>query len=212
MYAVAHGTTALAIKRAFPEAPLPALLVAVQAVELLWILFTYLGIEQFTTTPDAVHLGFLPYSHSLVTGVGLALATLAVSTLVGQPRVGLALALGIASHVLLDVIHHERDISLLPTAGSVRFGFDLAGTPWVDLVVETVYGAICWALFRGSRSLLVTILVLNLLNVPLMNPLPGTGAMIASHRWMLPTLILVQFALTSVLFLRLSTPSPVRGT
>jgi hypothetical protein len=208
MYAVAHGTTALAIKRAFPDAPLGALLVAVQAVELLWILFTYLGIEQFTTTQDAVHLNFLPYSHSIGTGVGMAIVTFAVCTVLRQPRIGAALALGVVSHVLLDLLHHEPDISLLPLASSPRYGLDLAGAPWIDLAVETVFGLICWALFRGSLPLLAAILVLNLLNAPLMHPAPGTGSLIAAHRWMLPTLILFQFALTSAVFLRLSRPRP----
>ena len=31
-----------------------------QFVELLWILFTYLGIEHSRITPDAVHLDYLP--------------------------------------------------------------------------------------------------------------------------------------------------------
>lgn len=212
MYAVAHATTALALKRAFPEAPLPALLVSVQAVELLWIVFTFLGIERFTTTHDAVHLSFLPYSHSIATGVCLALATFALGAVFRQPRIGLALALGVVSHVVLDLIHHEPDISLLPLASSARFGFDLAGYPWIDLAVETIYAVVCWALFRGSLPLLAAIIVLSLLNAPLMNPAPGTGALIAEHRWMLPTLILVQFALTSSLFIWLSRRGPAAAT
>ncbi|MCA6223715.1 MAG: hypothetical protein IM653_05355 [Phenylobacterium sp.] len=207
MYAIAHGTTALAIKRVFPDAPLPALLVAVQAVELLWIGFTYLGIERFTTTQTSVHLSFLPYSHALGTGAGLAIAVLVLGAWLGRPRIGLALALAVISHVLLDLIHHEPDISLLPLAGSPRFGFNLAGAPWADLAIETAYGVACWKLFRGSTPLLFAILILNLLNAPLMNPAPAAVALISAHRWMLPTVILFQFLLTSTLLLRLSRPS-----
>jgi len=43
--------------------------------------------------------------------------------------------------------------------------------------------------------------------VPLMNPAPAAVALISAHRWMLPTVILFQFLLTSTLLLRLSRPS-----
>ena len=74
-YAITHASTALALKRKFPRVGLWPLLISVQLVELLWILFTYLGIEHSQITPDAIHLDYLPYSHSV--GTGLLLAALA---------------------------------------------------------------------------------------------------------------------------------------
>ena len=59
-------------------------------------------------------------------------------------------------------------------------------------LVELAYGWICWRLFGGRRSLLGAIVVLNLLDIPLMFPQPGTGAMLSAHPAILPALILVQ--------------------
>ena len=45
MYAISHATTALALKRRYPIAGMWSLLVSVEAVELLWVVFIYAGIE-----------------------------------------------------------------------------------------------------------------------------------------------------------------------
>src|SRR5712691_8582212 len=78
-----------------------------------------------------------------------------------NPTVAVALAIGVLSHVMLDIIHHEPDIALLPIAGSPRIGFGLATKPVVDLAVELVYGLTCWFLFRGSRALFAVIVAFN---------------------------------------------------
>ena len=123
MYAITHAATALIIKRRFRSAPVWPLLVSVQAIELLWVAFVYVGIEHVSYTADTVHLDFLPYSHSVGSTAALALmAWLFVRYRRNQPAVAVALALGIASHVFLDFIHHEPDIALLPLAAGPRFG------------------------------------------------------------------------------------------
>ena len=55
-----------------------------------------------------------------------------------NPTVAVALAIGVLSHVMLDIFHHEPDIALLPIASSPRIGFGLATKPVVDLAVEVV--------------------------------------------------------------------------
>ena len=204
MYAITHAATALVVKRAYPEAPLLPLLIGVQLVELIWIALTYMGVERFSTTHDAIHLSFLPYSHSLATGVGLAVLVWLGCVAMKQQRLGAALALAVMSHVFLDIIHHEPDIALLPFQWGQRLGLNLAGWPLADLTVETLYGVFCWRLYRGSAGLLTAIVAFNLANIPLMFPLPGTGDFIAMHRWILPTIILIQFLATSAVFLWLA--------
>jgi hypothetical protein len=53
-----------------------------------------------------------------------------------NPTVAVPLAIGVLSHVMLDIIHHEPDIALLPIASSPRIGFGLATKPVVDLRIS----------------------------------------------------------------------------
>src|SRR5713101_3864921 len=106
MYAITHATTALILKNRFRSAPLWPLLVSVQAIELLWVAFVYVGIEHVSYSRDTVHLDFLPYSHSVGSTAAVALmAWLFVRYRQQQPALAIALVLGVASHVFLDLIH-----------------------------------------------------------------------------------------------------------
>jgi hypothetical protein len=191
-YAISHASAALAFKKRYPRVGLWPLLIAVQFVELLWIVFTYLGIEHVRVTGDKVHLDFLPYSHSVFTGVFLAVLAWGSGKLVRRMNVGTAIALAILSHIVLDIIHHEPNITLLPMGWGPRLGLNLQGYPLVDFIVELVFCVACWKFFGGSKGLLIGIVIFNLLNIPLMFPRPGTGAMLAQNPALLPTIILIQ--------------------
>jgi hypothetical protein len=169
----------------------------VQAVELLWIAFTYLGIEHFRVANDKIHLDFLPYSHSVFTGALLAALAWIMGKTARRAYVGVAIALGIFSHIVLDIIHHEPNITLLPLAWGPRLGLNLQGFPLVDFLVELLYCVACWKILGGSRQLLVGIVVLSVIfNIPLMFPTQGAIAFIAAHPFTLPTVILVQVVAT----------------
>jgi len=197
MYAITHASTALILKQRFRVRPLWPLLVSVQAIELLWVVFVYSGIEHVRYTADAVHLDFLPYSHSIGTTAAIALlGWLFYRYGRHQPALAAAVALGVMSHVVLDLIHHEPDIALLPMAPGPRFGLNLQGWPAADLIVELLFGLVCWFIFGGSRALLIAIVAFNLANIPFMFPQAGTGARLAEHPAILPTVILVQIVLT----------------
>ncbi len=170
-----------------------------QLVELLWVAFTYLGIEHARVTPDAIHLDFLPYSHSVFTGALLAALALLMGKSVHRSNVGIAIALGIFSHILLDIIHHEPNIALLPMAWGPRLGLNLQGYPLLDFIVELGFCIACWKIFGGSRGLLIGIVIFNLINIPLMFPRPGSLTPIIEHPAVLPTLILVQIVSTWLL-------------
>jgi hypothetical protein len=191
-YAITHASTALVLKKKYPRVGLWPLLISVQAVELLWIAFTYLGIEHIRVTGDTIHLDFLPYSHSVFTGVFLALLVWLLSKSARRSYLGAALGLSILSHIMLDIVHHEPNIALLPLAWGPRFGLNLQGFPLADLVLELAFCVACWKILGGSRALLIGIVIFNLLNIPLMFPPRGTGALIAAHPMLLPTIILAQ--------------------
>ena len=197
MYAISHAATALALKRRYPEASLWPLLIAVQLVELIWVALTYARIEHVSVVADQVHLDFLPYSHSVATGFLLGLAAwAAMSGSSTGRRVGLALAIGVFSHIVLDMLHHEPDIRLLPFPSGPRLGLGLVRYPLADLLVETVYCVFCWFYFRGSLALLVGLVFLNLMNLPAMFPRPSMAETIADHPAVLTTLILIQIVLS----------------
>jgi membrane-bound metal-dependent hydrolase YbcI (DUF457 family) len=171
----------------------------VQLVELLWVIFTYLGIEHFRATPDSLHLDFLPYSHSVFTGALLAALAWLMGKSVHRSNVGIAIALGILSHIVLDIIQHEPNITLLPMAWGPRLGLNLQGYPSLDFIVELAFCVACWKIFGGSRGLLIGIVIFNLINIPLMFPRPGSLTPIVEHPAVLPTLILVQIVSTWLL-------------
>ena len=197
MYAITHAATALAIKRRWPGAGLWALLISVQAIELLWVAFVYTRIERPTYTADAVHLSFLPYSHSVTSTAIVAFGAWAYIRLAKHDGVlATAIAIGVLSHVVLDIVHHEPDIYLLPAAIGPRLGMNLAGVPALDFLVELLFGVACWWMFRGGLALLVTIVLLNVMDLPLMFPKPASVAMLAAHPAVLPTVILFQIVLT----------------
>ncbi|HEY7235917.1 MAG TPA: hypothetical protein VH539_17300 [Gemmatimonadaceae bacterium] len=199
MYAITHTTTALLIKRRWPSAGLWPLLISVQAIELLWVLFVYTGIERPEYTANAIHLNFLPYSHSVGSTMLVALGVWAYARYgMGNRALATALAVGVMSHVILDIIHHEPNIMLLPAAVGPRLGLNLQGVPLLDFVVELLYCVACWWIFRGTIGLLVGIVVLSLMNLPLMFPRAGTGTLLARHPAILPTVILAQIVMAWV--------------
>jgi hypothetical protein len=195
-YAIAHASTALLIKRRFPRVGLWPLLIAVQFVELLWVLFSYLGIEHAQVTPNAVHLDFIPYSHSIGTGLLLAGLAIAFGRAGRRTAVGTAVALGVLSHVVLDIIQHEPNIALLPMAWGPRIGFNLQAIPLLDFIVELLFCIGCWKVFGGTRGLLIGIVLFNLINLPLMFPPHGTFANLAARPAELPTVILLDIVAT----------------
>jgi hypothetical protein len=193
MYAPAHVSTALAVKRAFPIAPVFGLMLAAQAIEFLWVVLTYLGIEHQSVDANGyLHLDYLPYSHSLLTGFGSAvLAYVIIRWGFGRPRLALAVALAMGSHIVYDVIQHEPDIQLAPGLDQPRVGLDLAAVSALDFAVELILSLGCWWYFRGGWWLLGAVVALNVMNLPMMFA-DGSASSLAANRAILPTIILVQ--------------------
>jgi len=207
MFAVDHAATAVLLKRRYPSAPIAPLLLAVQAMELAWVALNYLGLERTTTEPVVrsvadIHLVWMPYSHSVATALGAAvLAWVIIELGLGRRALGRAVGLGIASHLLLDLLTHAHDIVLWPGRISPRLGLGLYdAAPMAAFIVEIVYGVICWWIYRGGRGLLALVVLGNLANLSLFSAsIPGPEGLLAGRPVVVVSLIAVQIVVTLVL-------------
>jgi hypothetical protein len=188
MNAINHAATALLINKKWPGVPMIPVLLAVQLVEVLWVVFNLLGLELTTTEPqvralDDIHLVYMPYSHSIAATAVLAFAVwLVVAKLLHRPKWGLALAVAVSTHLVLDLATHVPDIAIAPGIASPKFGSGLYGVPLLALVVEIIYGVWCWWVFQGSKALLAAIVLLNLAALSFYSAfVPGPEYLLAGH-------------------------------
>lgn len=207
MFAINHAATALIIKKKYQEVPMVWLLVSVQFMELIWVFSNYFGIER-TTTEDVVryvgdvHLSYMPFSHSLATMLGVAvLAWLIIAKGFRKPNIGLAVGIGIASHLLLDLVTHTNDMVIAPSFDGPKLGLGLyASFPSVAFLLEMIYGVACWWIYKGSKGLLVVIVVFNLTNLSMFSAaIPGPEGLLANQPMLITTLIFFQIVITLVL-------------
>ena len=207
MFAPDHAATALLIKRRYPSVPIAPLLVSVQAMELAWVALNYAGIER-TTTASAVRsvadiqLASMPYSHSVATAIGAAIAVwVSVEWGFGRRALGRGLAIGIVSHLVLDLVTHAPDIVLWPGSRFPPLGAGLySGAPAVAFVIELLYGVLCWWIYRGRRPLLWLLIVANVANASFFFAgVPGPEQYVAGRPLLLVTLIFGQIVTTLVL-------------
>ena len=207
MFAIDHAATALLLKRRFPSVSLVPMLLAVQAMELTWVLLNYLGVERTTTEPVVrsvadIHLAYMPYSHSVATALGAAVVAWAVLELgFGRAALGRVVGLGIASHLVLDLLTHAHDIAASPGLDIPRLGLGLYGTsPSAAFLVELAYGLACWKLYRGGVGLLALVVFGNLANLTFLSAaIPGPERLLAGHPMWLVSLVFVQIVASLVL-------------
>ena len=207
MFAINHAATALIIKKEFVGVPIIWLLISVQFMEILWVVLNYLGIERTTTEKEVryvgdVHLSHMPFSHSIVTTVGVALlAWLMIGKGLNLPDIGLALGIGVISHLVLDLITHSKDIAVAPFIKGPKFGLGLyAKYPIVAFILEIGYGIVCWWVYKGGWALLTIIVVFNLANISMFSSaVTGIEKHMANRPLLITTVILVQILLTLIL-------------
>jgi len=207
MFAVDHAATALLIKRRYPSVSMVPLLVSVQAMDLAWVGLNYLGVERTTTEPAVrsvadIHLSYMPFSHSVATAVAAALcAWLIVEKGLGRAALGRAIAIGIVSHLVLDLVTHAPDIAVWPGSPLPALGLGLYNrAPMWGFALEMVYGVFCWWMYRRSGSLLAVIVLGNLANVSLFSAaIPGPEQFLAGHPLAVVTLVLAQIVTTLAL-------------
>lgn len=207
MFAADHAATALLIKRRFPSVSMTPLLVSVQAMELAWVALNYLGVEHTTTASTVrsvadIHLVYMPYSHSIGTVVLASLAAWwTIERGLGRPALGRAVALGIVSHLVLDLATHAADIALWPGSRFPELGLGLySSAPSAAFVVELVYGILCWWIYRGRRALLYVLVAGNVANVSFFFAgIAGPEQLLAGRPMLVVTVILAQIVTMLVL-------------
>jgi membrane-bound metal-dependent hydrolase YbcI (DUF457 family) len=207
MFAINHAATALIIKSEFPNVPIIWLLISVQFMEMCWVVLNLLGIEKTTTEKEVryvgdIHLSYIPFSHSVLTMVGVALlAWFIISSGLNQPDIGIAVAIGLISHLILDVITHSNDIPIAPFRKGAKVGLGLyAKHPMVAFALEIGYGLVCWWIYRGGWALFTTIVVFNLANISMFSTaVSGIEKQMANRPSLIAAVILVQIVVTLTL-------------
>jgi hypothetical protein len=205
MYAINHAATSLLLKKDRPNVPILPLLISTQVVELFWIAFNYLGIEHFSVSNGKLHLDFLPYSHSIFSSVLLALVSYGIIRwIIKNKPLALPFALGVLSHVALDLLFHEKDIRLSPFTETPAWGLGIISFPFLNFVLEFLYGIFCWWYFKGNTRLLAAIVIFNLLDLPVMLASGESLNLFILHPALLPTFILLQILIAWYLVAKFS--------
>ena len=206
MFAINHAATGLIIKKIYPDVPMTVILVSVQLIEIFWVVLNFIGVEKTTTenrvrSVSDVHLEYMPFSHSVVSTAVLAAGAGILFALGFKALdVGIAVALGICSHLMLDLISHARDIAIAPFLDSRKFGLGLYEKPAVAFVFETIYGIFCWWVYGGSTALFWTIIVFNLANASFfIKTIPGPERFMAHRPLWITTVVALQIIVTAIL-------------
>jgi hypothetical protein len=207
MFAINHAATALVIKRKFPAARMFWLLISVQFIEFLWVIFNLIGIEGTSTSKEVtyigdIHLHSLEFSHSVLASLLLALVTyLVIRYLIREKALALPFSLGVMSHIVLDLLTHAKDVPLTFFPGSMKLGSQLYPLhPYIAFSVEILYGVFCWYYFKGSKPLLLIILLFNIANFTTFSPdIIGVEKYFTNNPVLLVSVIGLQIILTLVL-------------
>jgi len=203
VFAINHAAAALLVRRRYPDVPFLPVLLSVQAMEILWVVLNYAGVERIATEPAVryvgdIHLAFMPYSHSLATMIAAAALAGGLAAAIGRPRLGAAVGIGILSHLVLDLATHDGDIALAPFAGGAGYGTYLyARFPAAAFLLELGFGLLCWRIYRGGAALLAIIVGFNLANLSLFfSAIPGLEGLLAGRPAWIVSVILIQIVVT----------------
>ncbi len=206
MFAINHAATGLIIKKIYPDVPMTVILVSVQLIEILWVVFNFIGVEKTTTENSVqsvsdVYLEYMPFSHSVVSTVVLTIgAWILVASGFKAVDIGTAVALGICSHLVLDLISHARDVAIAPFLGSRKLGLGLYEKPTVAFVFETIYGIFCWCVYGGSTALFWIIILFNLANASFfIKAIPGPERFLAHRPIWITAVVALQIIVTAAL-------------
>ena len=119
---IGHYSAAFALKSVEKQAPLGALAIAVQFIDVLFFPFVLLGIEHMNIVPgyteaSPLELYSMPYTHSLL-GALFWSVVISVAWMflgphsAGRRRVAVIMGIAVFSHWILDLVVHTPDLSL----------------------------------------------------------------------------------------------------
>ena len=119
MFAINHASSALLFKKHLNgEISFVWILLAVQFIELVWIILNWLGVERVTTENEVhyvgdIHLSYMPYSHSILSSAILVIVAGTVFWLWKKSvRIAVIVMLACSSHIILDIVTHSNDLPL----------------------------------------------------------------------------------------------------
>ena len=141
---IGHFAVAYLLIALFPSVPPLVVLLGVSFPDLLWPVLVITGKENVTIDPEtplqgAIEFTSYPFSHSLVTGTLIAaIPGLFIACLV-SPMAGIIFVAASASHWLLDVITHIRDLPILGMDRDVKVGFGLWSYPRSAFILELLF-------------------------------------------------------------------------
>lgn len=152
---IGHFAVGFAVKRAAPRASLGPLMLAPLFPDLLWPVFLLFGLEEVRIDPGNTAftpLDFVryPFTHSLA----MALLWSLLVAFVYRARTGYAkgaqwIAIGVASHWVLDAVVHRPDLPLVPWSAA-RAGLGLWDHPRATVLVESALFAAGLALYLAT--------------------------------------------------------------
>jgi hypothetical protein len=156
---VGHYGVSFAAKRADRSIPLWVLFIAVQLLDVLWAPFVLLGIEKVRIVPgitasNPLHLYYMPYTHSLVAGIGWSLVWGLAYQLIARSasrRSSVVVGIAVFSHWVLDFIVHRPDLPLYDNTAKVGRGLWNAPTLALSLEALLLLGGM-WLCFRDQLS------------------------------------------------------------
>lgn len=218
MFAINHAATALIFQKKFPEVKMLWLLLSVQFIEFIWVGLNFVGVEKTSTEPVVnyigdIHLYNMPFSHSILSSFIISLSAFILVRLVTRNyRIATAISLAVASHIVLDLFVHAKDIPFSFISTQSKFGSQLYNLfPYLAFIVEFAYGIFCWFYFRGSKSLLYIIVGFNLANFTIFSPdVVGLESMFANSPVLLSSVILIQIIVTLFLIGRYASQNSAR--
>jgi hypothetical protein len=157
---VGHYSVSFAARRASNDIPLWVWFVAVQWLDLFFMVFVLTGVEKMRIVPhftesNALELYSMPYSHGLVGAVVLSVVFAAVVAAflpaARRPGALALLAVAVFSHWILDFIVHTPDLALFDPQTKVGLGLwnHLAIELPLELILIVLFG---WLYARGADA------------------------------------------------------------
>lgn len=138
-------------------------ILAVQAIDILWVVFSLIGLEGHNRREGLHPLAFdLAWSHSLLSAIVISILVGAIYGVL-RPNAGrkAILIMGVLafSHWPFDWLVHRPDLPIYP-GGELLLGLGLWDYPWIALCIEMIlyWGMIFWWLFK-TRGKLWTLLL-----------------------------------------------------
>ena len=162
---IGHFAVAYLLITLFPVVPPLVILFGVSFPDLLWPLLIFTGKETVTVSPDnplqnAIQFTSYPYSHSLVIGSLIATVPGLFIGYFVSPVAGILFVAASASHWLLDVVTHLKDLPVIGMGKDVKAGFGLWNYPKAAFVLELAFYTIVTVLVV-QPALVIPLLILG---------------------------------------------------